>query len=73
MNRRRRASIAMDGRDYRIDNRSAHTLLRRRKENCDRSPFHPHGRFFVMISCTWWVGTGETFAPDSTVPLPAGG
>lgn len=35
---------------------------------------HTHGtdRFFVVISGTWWVGTGETFDPDSTVPVPAG-
>jgi quercetin dioxygenase-like cupin family protein len=35
---------------------------------------HTHGtdRFFVVISGTWWVGTGNTFDPDSTVPVPAG-
>jgi hypothetical protein len=25
-----------------------------------------------VISGTWWVGTGDTFDPDRTVPVPAG-
>ena len=25
-----------------------------------------------MISGTWWLGTGDTFDPDSTVPVSAG-
>ena len=25
-----------------------------------------------MISGTWWVGTGTKFAPEATVPMPAG-
>jgi hypothetical protein len=29
-------------------------------------------RFFVVISGTWWIGTGEKFDPDATVPAPAG-
>lgn len=39
--------------------------------NMSRPHFHPH-RFFVVISGTWWMGTGEKFDPDSTVPAPAG-
>jgi len=34
--------------------------------------FHPNDRFFVVIAGTWWMGTGETFDPNSTVPAPAG-
>jgi len=40
--------------------------------NMSRPHFHPNVRFFVVISGTWWMGTGETFDPDSTVPAPAG-
>jgi len=25
-----------------------------------------------VLSGTWWVGTGETYDPNSTVPMPAG-
>lgn len=34
--------------------------------------FHPHDRFITVISGTWWVGTGNKFDPNSTVPMPAG-
>ena len=34
--------------------------------------FHPNDRFFIVLSGTWWVGTGEKFDPDNTVPMPAG-
>ena len=40
--------------------------------NMSRPHFHPNDRFFVVISGTWWVGTGEKFDPDSTGPVPAG-
>ena len=40
--------------------------------NMSRPHFHPNDRFFVVLSGTWWMGTGETFDPDSTVPAPAG-
>src|SRR3954470_7090380 len=46
--------------------------LRWLKGNMSRPHFHPHDRFFVVISGTWWVGTGERFDPESTVPVPAG-
>src|SRR5882724_9734918 len=29
-------------------------------------------RFFVVVSGTWWMGTGERFDPASTVAAPAG-
>ena len=34
--------------------------------------FHPHDRFITVLKGTWWVGTGDKFDPDSTVPLPVG-
>ena len=40
--------------------------------NMSRPHFHQNDRFFVVISGTWWLGTGTTFNPDSTVPVPAG-
>ena len=40
--------------------------------NMSRPHFHPNDRFFVVVSGTWWMGTGEKFDPDSTVPAPAG-
>jgi len=40
--------------------------------NMSRPHFHPNDRFFVVISGTWWIGTGEKFDPDATVPAPAG-
>jgi hypothetical protein len=40
--------------------------------NFSRPHFHNSDRFFVVISGTWWVGTGDKFDPDNTVPAPAG-
>jgi quercetin dioxygenase-like cupin family protein len=40
--------------------------------NMSRPHFHPHDRFFVVISGTWWMGTGEEFDPAKAVPVPAG-
>ncbi len=37
-----------------------------------RPHFHQNDRFFIVISGTWWMGTGETYDPNSTVPAPAG-
>jgi hypothetical protein len=34
--------------------------------------YHPNDRFINVISGTWWVGTGNKFDPNSTVPMPAG-
>jgi len=30
-------------------------------------------RLCFVLSGTWWVNSGETFEPDTTVPVPAGG
>ena len=40
--------------------------------NMSRPHFHPNDRFFVVLSGTWWMGTGENFDPNNTVPAPAG-
>ena len=40
--------------------------------NMSRPHFHPNDRFFIVISGTWWLGTGTTFDPDSTVPVKPG-
>jgi hypothetical protein len=40
--------------------------------NMSRPHFHPNDRFFVVLSGTWWMGTGETFDPEGTVPAPVG-
>ena len=40
--------------------------------NMSRPHTHATDRFFVVISGTWWMGTGEKFDPESTVPAPAG-
>jgi len=33
---------------------------------------HPNDRYAMVISGTWWVGSGTKFDPDATVPMPAG-
>ena len=40
--------------------------------NMSRPHFHPHDRFFIVISGTWWMGTGDKFDPNSTVGAPVG-
>ena len=33
---------------------------------------HPYDRFITVISGTWWVGSGKTYDPDATTPMPPG-
>jgi hypothetical protein len=40
--------------------------------NMSRPHFHPNDRFFVVVSGTWWLGSGDKYDPASTVPVPAG-
>src|SRR4051812_49625534 len=40
--------------------------------NMSRPHFHPNDRFFIVVSGKWWVGTGEKFDPETTVPARAG-
>jgi ChrR Cupin-like domain len=38
-----------------------------------RPHWHPDRRYITVISGTWWGGTGNSFDPDLTVKVPAGG
>ena len=40
--------------------------------NMSQPHMHPHDRFFVVISGTWWLGSGSKFEPDKTVGVKAG-
>jgi hypothetical protein len=40
--------------------------------NMSRPHFHPNDRHFIVVSGTWWMGSGPKFDPDATVPIPAG-
>jgi hypothetical protein len=40
--------------------------------NMSRPHWHPNDRMITVIKGTWWVGTGDKFDPDTTVPLPTG-
>jgi hypothetical protein len=37
-----------------------------------RPHFHQNDRYIYVIEGTWWVGTGTTYDPASTVPVPQG-
>ena len=47
-------------------------LIKSKAGNMSRPHYHEHDRFFVVVSGTWWVGTGPKFDPESTKPMPAG-
>ena len=38
-----------------------------------RPHWHPEARYVTVISGTWWGGTGDSFDPDLTVAVSAGG
>ena len=40
--------------------------------NFSRPHSHANDRYIIVVSGTWWVGTGTAFDTDSTVPLPPG-
>ena|ERR1700733_1088143 len=40
--------------------------------NMSRPHWHANDRLVTVLKGTWWVGTGEKFDPESTVPIPAG-
>jgi hypothetical protein len=40
--------------------------------NMSRPHFHPNDRLIVVLAGTWWVGTGDVFSPNNTVPMRAG-
>jgi quercetin dioxygenase-like cupin family protein len=43
------------------------------KGTMSRPHSHPEDRHVVVLSGTWYTGTGETFDPEKGVPLKAGG
>src|SRR5262249_43264577 len=47
-------------------------LIKWKAGNMSRPHYHEHDRFFVVVSGTWWVGTGRKFDPAGTKPMPAG-
>lgn len=40
--------------------------------NMSRPHWHPNDRIITVLHGTWWVGTGEKYDPDSTMPIPPG-
>jgi uncharacterized cupin superfamily protein len=40
--------------------------------NFSRPHFHANDRLIYILSGTWWNGTGTTFDPKNTIPIPAG-
>jgi mannose-6-phosphate isomerase-like protein (cupin superfamily) len=40
--------------------------------NMSRPHFHPNDRHFVVVEGTWWLGAGEKYDPDHTVPAGPG-
>lgn len=38
-----------------------------------RPHWHPEARYVTVVSGTWWAGEGDSFDPEKTVPIAAGG
>lgn len=47
-------------------------LMRWHPNNMSRPHSHDGPRYITVLSGTWWVGTGSTFDPARTKPMPAG-
>ena len=48
-------------------------LIRWHPTYFSRPHYHANDRYVMVVSGTWWVGTGATFDPEhATVPLKAG-
>jgi hypothetical protein len=47
-------------------------LIKWHPHHMSRPHFHPNDRVALVISGTWWVGTGPKYQPDSTVGVPTG-
>ncbi len=47
-------------------------LVRWPPHQMSRPHTHPNDRHITVIGGTWWVGTGPTYSPETTTPLPAG-
>jgi len=40
--------------------------------NMSRPHYHANDRFVVVIEGTWWLGSGDKYDPESTVPVGPG-
>src|SRR5215813_10924816 len=38
-----------------------------------RPHWHPEARYVTVVKGTWYAGTGDTFDPERTTPVPTGG
>jgi hypothetical protein len=47
-------------------------LLKWLAGHMSRPHFHSNDRHCMVISATWWVGSGPNFDPEATVALSAG-
>lgn len=47
-------------------------LVRWLPHNFSHPHYHSHIRYGAVLSGTWWVGTGDTYDPETTTPFPAG-
>jgi quercetin dioxygenase-like cupin family protein len=41
--------------------------------NFSKPHFHPNDRFITVVKGTWYVGTGNKWDKDATIPVKAGG
>jgi quercetin dioxygenase-like cupin family protein len=48
-------------------------LNRFKPGNFSKPHFHPNDRFITVIKGTWYVGTGNKWDKDATIPVKAGG
>lgn len=47
-------------------------LIKWHPGNMSRPHSHSTARYIMVLSGTWWVGTGDKYDPESTVPMKAG-
>ena len=65
--------VTMDGQRRELKGAGIYVVMTKwLPNNMSRPHFHPNDRFITVLKGTWWMGTGTTFDPASTVPVPAG-
>lgn len=47
-------------------------LLKRGPNNWSQPHSHPNDRFITVLAGTMWIGTGNKFDPENTIPLKPG-
>jgi hypothetical protein len=47
-------------------------LIKWHPGNMSRPHSHSTARYIMVLSGTWWIGTGNKYDPDSTFPVKAG-